>query len=371
MKSKLMMQVRLLAVCGFVALSTPLLAQVSAPAPTGDTIVPFLPPQVPSLGGYAEGIYQEYAAATDGRVSFQVQTLEQGPLSQLAGRPFNTFLVPPAYRLESNQVGTQLRSAFFFVPPNQNLGRSEMSASVDKFNTVGLPVSLGSFRRLGVTATIGGDSRFHEAMEFCWVSLSQCKVLDPVIVFLQSKVNNRARLAAEGWGSRVNYIITATLPTKLGPTGQAIVGGGGGGVCGLASNHGATGTSVFWGAYTVQYTDVFGIVLVSKSLGSQNYGLSCDVNCNPHVFASSNSSSGWGTGGWNVACANTPNSAVGITGSQGKTIAETKCTHSWVASASASVSIAGAGSVGVSANWSLGGGVDSNGGQLADSCGIF
>jgi hypothetical protein len=80
---------------------------------------------------------------------------------------------------------------------------------------------------------------------------------------------------------------------------------------------------------------------------------------------------GSGTLGWNVACANTANSAVGTSGSVGKTIAETNCTHRWVASASASVSIANAGSASVSANWSLGGGVDSNGGQIADSCSFF
>ena len=43
-----------------------------------------------------------------------------------------------------------------------------------------------------------------EAMEFCWRQLGHCAVLDPVVAFLQSKVDNRLRLAAEGWGPKVS-----------------------------------------------------------------------------------------------------------------------------------------------------------------------
>src|ERR1041384_4658263 len=63
--------------------------------------------------GRAEGIYNEYASATGGKVSFNVQTLSQGPLSDLAGRPFSAFLVAPTYRVESDQNGTEMTNVSF------------------------------------------------------------------------------------------------------------------------------------------------------------------------------------------------------------------------------------------------------------------
>jgi hypothetical protein len=320
----------------------------------------------------AESIYKEYAAATGGKISFLVQTLDQGPLSQLAGKPFNTLLAVPSYRLESNQVGTQLQGPAFFTPNEPGYGQHEMGATADKFETIGLPLLLGTFRRLGITATIGGDSRFHESMEFCWPSLSQCRVLDPVVVFLQSKVNNRVRLAAEGWGRRIVYGGGTPGTLSMGPQGQQLPADGG--VCGLASNHASKSVSIFDGAHRIRYLNIFGSVLVTKNLGTQYYGLSCDTSCRPQVFAQSQSSSGFGTAGWNVQCdftGKSPISVVGTSGSLGKTIAQTYCTHSWLESAAASVSIANVGSASVSANWSLGGGRDSNGGFIADSCAFF
>jgi hypothetical protein len=321
----------------------------------------------------AESIYQEYAAATDGKISFVVQTLDQGPLSQLAGKPFHTLLTVPSYRLESNQLGTQLQEPAFFVPNDPGYGQHDMGATADKFETIGLPLLLGTYRRLGITATIGGDSRFHESMEFCWPSLSQCKVVDPVVVFLQSKVNNRVRLAAEGWGLRIVYGSGTPGTLSMGPQGQLLTNpGGGGGVCGLASNHAKKDVSFSYPAHFIQLTDAFGIVLVAETLGAQKAGLSCDTSCHPQVFAESHSSSGSGTGGWNVDCDNTPPTALGTSGSLGKTWAETRCAHDWVQSASASVDIVKAGSASVDAKWvTLGRGVYRNGSWIADSCAYF
>jgi len=46
-------------------------------------------------------------------------------------------------------------------------------------------------------------------MEFCWRSLGHCVAMDPAVVFLQSMVDNRLRLAAEGWGPRILQTPTA------------------------------------------------------------------------------------------------------------------------------------------------------------------
>jgi hypothetical protein len=105
--------------------------------------------------GHAEGIYNEYASATGGKVSLNVQTLSQGPLSDLAGRPFSTFLVAPVYRVESDQDGTELTNVGFIEPTDSDLVTQEMSSLPDQFEDVGLLLQMGVYRRLGITVAIG------------------------------------------------------------------------------------------------------------------------------------------------------------------------------------------------------------------------
>jgi len=152
--------------------------------------------------GFAERTYSEYATATGGKIAFNIQTLGQGPLSDLAGRPFSAFLVTPTYRVESDQDGSELTNVGFIDSVESDWEHQEFNSLPDRFQDVGLPLQMGVYRRLGITAVIGADSRSYESMEFCWASLSQCKMLDPVVVFLQSKVENRMRLIADGWGRK-------------------------------------------------------------------------------------------------------------------------------------------------------------------------
>lgn len=311
--------------------------------------------------GYAESLYQQYAADASGKISFQVATLATGPASAVAGKPFGSILSVPSYRIETDEDGTALLMPAYTVPDDPAYGLDDMKYSVNDFQTLGRPVSMGAYRRLLVTVNIAGDVRSYQALEFCWSSLSQCAVIDPVVIFLQSKVDNIASLTADHWGLQ----ITETKPDIL-PGG-----GGGGPVCGLASNHAVTGRTYHKPAYPKVYRDRLNIVLVVKHMGAQTWGISCDSSCKPQVFASSATSSATGTLGWTAACGNTPSSAIGTTGSQGTSLAETKCTHKWVLPAKASVSIDGKGSASVDAVWTLGGGVDSNGGSQTDSCARF
>lgn len=310
--------------------------------------------------GYAESLYQQYAADAGGKISFQVATLANGPASAVAGKPFESILSVPSYRIETDEDGTDLLMPAYTLPDDPTYGLDDMKSSVDDFQSMGRPVSMGAYRRLLVTVNIAGDVRSHQALEFCWSSLSQCAVLDPVVIFLQSKVDNIASLKAAHWGLEVTETQADVLP-----------GGGGTGVCGLASKHSVKSRTYYKPAYPKVYRDVFFIPLVVKHMGAQTWGISCDSSCKPQVFASSALSSATGTLGWTAACGNTPSSAVGTTGSQGTSLAETKCTHKWVLPAKASVSIDGKGSASVDAVWTLGGGVDSNGGSQTDSCGRF
>lgn len=312
---------------------------------------------VPSTTNYAEGLYAEFAAGTAGKISFQITTLDRGPLGSLQNITFRSLLTVPPYRIETSDHGTELLNPQFFVPPTPEYNLHDMASSVNGFEAVGYPTSEGTYRRLSVTGTIGSDSRQWEALEFCWTGLGHCAVLDPVVVFLQSKVDNRLRLASDGWGPQL----------ALGGEGQGIVTPSG--KCGLSSHHSWTWETITWGAYTVKYKDVFGITLVTKHLGEQQYGTSCDVHCNPAPYSRSDSSSANGTGGWTTACDRT-GGATGHSGRTSRSIAETKCTHKWVEHASASVTIKGSGAS-ISADWTLGGGVDANGGVYTDTCGYF
>jgi hypothetical protein len=311
----------------------------------------------PKINSYAEGLYTEFAAGTQGSVSFQVTTLDRGPLTSLQGMPFNGLLSAPPYRLETSDNGTELLNAHFVLPQNPSYNLHDMGNTVDRFSSVGYPVSDGSYRRLNVTGTIGSETRQWEAMEFCWPGLGHCAVLDPVVVFLQSKVDNRLKLASEGWGA------------KMTPIGEDQGFHTPSGTCGLSSHHNWIGLTITWGAYSVSYKDIFGVTLVHKSLGEQQYGLSCNISCYPAPFSRSDTSSAWGTLGWTTACDNTGD-ATGKTGRTAKEIAQTKCTHKFVQHASASVTIKGYGAS-ISADWTLGGGVDSNGGSYTDTCGYF
>jgi hypothetical protein len=310
--------------------------------------------------GYAESLYQQYAAATSGKISFQVATLANGPLSAVAGKPFESILSVPSYRIETDEDGTALLTPAYTLPDDPTYGLDDMKSSVDDFQSMGRPVSMGAYRRLLVTVSIAGDVRSHQALEFCWSSLSQCAVLDPVVIFLQSKVDNIASLIAAHWGLEITETQADVLP-----------GGGGSGVCGLASKPSMKARTYHKGGITWTYYNLYHQPNVVKRLGEQNWGIRCDVSCNPHGFANSLTSSASGTRGWTAACAQTPGDATGETGSRGSSLSEVKCTHKWVQTAKASVSIDGKGSASVDGVWTLGGGVDSNGGRQTDSCAWF
>lgn len=311
----------------------------------------------PQVANYAEGLYSEFSAGTEGAISFQLNTVESGPMTALQSMAFSTLLSAPPYRVETSDYGTELLNPRFVVPEVPGYNLHDMSSSVEKFQTVGYPVAEGSYRRLNVTGTIGNESRQWQALEFCWSGLGHCAVLDPVVVFLQSKVDNRLRLASDGWGPQLT----------LSGEGEGVVTPSG--TCGLSSHHNWIGETITWKAYTVKYKDVFGITLVTKHLGEQQYGTSCDVHCNPAPFSRSDTSSANGTAGWTTACDRT-GGATGHTGRTSRSIAETKCTHKWVEHASASATVKGSGAS-ITADWTLGGGVDANGGVYTDTCGYF
>lgn len=307
--------------------------------------------------GYAEGIYKDYSTAASREIRFEVKTIDSGSLNELAGKSFADVIGSPRYLIEADEDRFSLRKARFA----NDLGaydRTELDGGVEGFEVVGLPVEDGHYRKLSVTVSIDNKSRKHEALEICWESLEHCVVLDPSIVFLDSIVNNRRLARAAGYGPRMQYdshkLITGAESTLA--------------ACGLASNPAYIAKWLTWGAWTQRYKNIYGMTLVTKNLGGQQSGVRCNSSCYPAPFGYSNSSSGSGTLGYDVACANLFN--YGSSGRTGRWVAETKCTHKWSGDASATVTRSGSGS-GVTLSWNTNGGVDSNGGYFTDTCGYF
>jgi hypothetical protein len=300
---------------------------------------------------YAEGVYSDYAEATGNRILFEVTALQNGRLSELAGQPFGDVIKAPGYQIETSMVNLD-----FDLPHRvSSLTKAadhQMTATVEGFDKVGYPVQQGQYRLLEVKVGLGTEATTHEALEFCWPKQGHCVVLDPAVTFLDTMVQNRRRLQAEGWNVKIKLEPVTTKST-----------------CQLASHRGYIGITYTWGAYSVNYTDIFGITLVHKSLGGQQSGLRCDASCHPAPYGYSNSSSCYGNLGYNCACGNAFGS--GHTGNTGKSISETKCTHQLLTASQASVSIKNDFTASVSLNWTVNGGVDSNGGSFLDTCGFF
>ncbi|WP_242107588.1 hypothetical protein [Luteimonas aquatica] len=312
--------------------------------------------------GYAEGVYAEYSAASDRDMRFEVKTLASGNLKELEGRSFGEIVGMPRYHIEASEDRFKLRNGRF----NEDLGqfdRSDLDGGVEGFDEVGLPVAMGSYRRLAVTASVGGRARVHEALEMCWQEQAHCVVFDPSIVFLDSIVQNRRQAAAAGYAPTVRYELRPQPVRPLDGRATATLA-----ACALASDPRYISKWLTWAPWTQKYKNVYGMTLVTKNLGGQQSGIRCDASCNPAPFGYSNSSSASGTLGYGTDCGN--KYTYGKSGRTGRWVAETKCAHRFSGSARADVTVKGTGAS-VNLAWDTNGGIDSNGGYFTDTCGYF
>jgi len=311
-------------------------------------------------GAYAEAVYAEYAAGTGHQVSFEVKTLATGKLEEIADAPFGDLIASSGHRVDAWQVGTEIRDPHFIT--TAVLETQELEYTAAGFKKVGYPLELGTYRTLQVSTTIGSEVKQHQAIEFCWAVLGHCTILDPTVLFVDSIVQNRQRLAAEGWGRQAVVVKRNERAPGLGDMGITAV-------CGLASNPSVKDRYYSWSGYTITYKDIFGITLIRKVLGAQKSGIRCDTSCLPSPYGYSYASSCQGFLGWSCACDN--DFGYGTTGGTGKWIAETKCTHKFAFQAQASASVTDLGSANVNISWSLDGTPDANGGQMMDTCGYY
>lgn len=309
-----------------------------------------------NVEGYAEGVYNQYAAGTDGKVLFEVETLERGALVDLAGIPFGDLIEAPAHRVEASPFGLEIRKARFTTPSSRNYATEDLQYSVEGFEEIGYPVEMGTYRKLQVGVAIGSEIQVHEALEFSWPKLGHSTILDPAVVFLESLVNNRARLAAEGWGPKV-----VSQEAAAGSRAS----------CRTASDTRYIARGLIWHDYEIEYKALFGNVLVRKQLGEQKSGVYCEAatGCTARPWGMSTNSSCQSFLTWSCQCDGSL-SGFGTNSDQrtGKMVAETRCSHRNFSSAKANGSISDAGSLNVEVAWQIEGSTDQNGGSYLESC---
>jgi len=313
-----------------------------------------------SARGYAEALYSDYASLSEGAVGFQLQVLEQGPLSRLSKTPLAEFTGVPEYSVALDEDSDFRRpQAAFSRADLAELYLDDLDFQVDRFAETGFPVELGDFRLLEVTVEVGGEQRSHRALEFCWALQGHCVVFDPNVDFIDSVVNSWRSAKSEGWGLQIHESADL-IDTGDGAAVRAR--------CGLASNPAATSRSYSRGSRTVTYKNLLGITMVQKTIGAVQAGLRCSTSCKPSPFGYANASSAWSNIPFSVACGNRVNS--GTSGGRGKFVAKSGCSHRTVLGASFSATAKG---VGLSADVQIDatGSVDLNGTEYIDTCGYY
>ncbi len=312
-------------------------------------------------GQYAEQVYGAYAEAAGGRISFEVKGLGEGALQEIADRPVNALLGVPERWIQMEARGTEITG----VRQEARAAGSDEWASpvwVTEFERLGRPVDGARYRLLAVHVALDATSSEHQALEICWAARGECLVMDPVVQQVDAFFHNRQRLQAEGWAP-VEHSVQVERPE--GPSAQA-------GTCSLNSNPSSARRTVAYPGYTVTYKNIFGVTLVSKTVGRQEVGISCyvagDGACRSSGFGLSNASSCWANLGYTCDCDNTGNQ-VGNSpdGAATRSWSESRCAHQLILNAAVSWSINGEGA-NFNINWETAGSVDANGGQLYDSC---
>lgn len=310
--------------------------------------------------GYAEGLYRDYVAMSQGTVQIDVKAQTATPLDTLAGRDMLSLTGFPQHSLlVDDETDFRLPRAAYVETNREDLYLQDLAATVDGFAKAGYPLELGDYRLLDVSTQIDGTRLRHTAIEFCWSSLSHCVVFDPSIDFLDSTVNSYRAARAEGWSLQIHEdgeldLVDGAAASKA--------------RCGLASNPSATARSYSRGSRTVTYKNLYGITMVQKTVGAVQAGLRCSSTCAPSPFGYANASSAWSNIPFSVQCGNRANS--GTSGGRGKFVAKSGCAHRTVLGAKFSATAKG---VGLSADVQINstGSVDMNGTEYIDTCGRY
>ncbi len=313
-----------------------------------------------STGGYAEAIYSDYAAATGNAVQFELTTTQSGALKELSGRPLSDFLGLPDYVLQADNAGLELKGLSLAPVDLKSIHLTDLAATVDGFSQAGFPVENGVYRLLAVRFDANKAQHAHTALEVCFTAQSHCVVYDPSIEFIDSEVNSMRGLRASGWAISEH---SGTEAKSIIPGDEALKAR-----CGLASNPATTGRWWTQAGHTYTWKNLFGITMVSKTIGGSQWGMRCDASCRPQPFGYAHASSAWANIPFSVQCDN--DSIGGTSGGSGKFVAKTGCAHRTVLGAKFSASKSGVG-LSVDININSTGSVTQHGGSFQDRCAFF
>ena len=312
--------------------------------------------------GYAEALYKDFSAASNNAVTFSLQLAAEGSLTELKGSPLMRFVGTPKYVIISNDKAIEISSVKLMpVTDFNSVDLDELNFDVKELDAAGFPVEQGRYRRFFVNVNIGKNSYDHQAIEVCWEKQQRCAVVDPSVEFIDSIVNGIRVQKASGYA-----VLIKTEPAEFNLTGPVAKAG----TCGLASYHSKKTVYAEYKPYTRSYYGSFGLIKKAYvNIAYVKVGISCDTSCKPQPFARVDSSDGEAWGIHSVSCAKASN--FGHSGSKGRYIAESGCSHSYKLDANFDLSVENAGSLSASIKQSATGGVESNGGILSDSCGYF
>jgi len=334
-------------------------------------------PHVPPISGYAEDVYQQYANDAGPNITIEVRNMRTGKVSEFAHKSMQSLVPAPIYRVMPRQWMPDGQRASFVVPQNQEFGHHDFAYNVDGFERLGYRLSDGTYRRLQVTVNIdGGRPETHQAVEFCWVKQKHCAILDPVIPFLQSQVDNRLRRALAGPDLSISNLSPdsdgaalqsqLTAPSALETDAAAAVK-----KCGLASHTNWSGLNWSTSEYSAWAKNIFGFTLWTMNIAKQSGAITCNASCLATPSVNSQPSSGNATPPYSVSCANkgvtsgTPYTGIGVSD------AETKCSVGVLVS-SASVGVSGKGAE-IKLDFKMSGSVAtySGGMRVVDSCSYY
>ncbi len=315
-----------------------------------------------AVNDYAEGIYRDYSAATDNRITFKVETFDSGKLSDLVGLPMSTFTGVPAYSIYVQEQALALREAQFVSSNLDEMYLDDLDFRVEAFEKAGFPIDQGRYRQLQISVGIGEEMRSHRAIEFCWSAQGHCVMFDPSIDFIDSVVNNMRAAKASGWAPIIQGE-PASWTFGSDRSDQSVKAR-----CGLASHPTWTAAQITWPSRRVTYKSLVGLTVVTKNIGTIQAGLRCNSSCNPAPYGYSNASSASAIYPNSVQCDHA--AAHGTSGKSGKFVGKGGCSHRFVLGAKFNATAKGVG-VGVDVQLDWTGGIDTNGGHYYDTCGMF
>ncbi|GMU43031.1 MAG: hypothetical protein IT479_02265 [Xanthomonadales bacterium] len=318
-------------------------------------------PVLAAPGGYAEGVYADYAAASTQALNFELKTLRVGSTEALRGSTMMELTGAPRYALVTEETGLKLDGARFAPVNLEEIYLDDLDMRAEDFEKAGFPLASGQYRLLEVRATLGKATQTHTAAEFCWSEQGHCVVFDPNIDFLDSVVNNLRERRASGWAPRFELEPVAGIDSLTGSAVKARH-------CGLADFPNSTAASITWGAYTVWYKSLVGLKVVEKRIGSIRAGVRCDASCRPQPYGYANASSAWAVYPNSVQCDFAHNQ--GTSGSSAKYVGKSGCAHRFVLGAKFNATAKGVG-LGVDVQIDATGGVDQNGGAYRTACAWF